>query len=68
PFSRALHELKMRNNQLYDKEEQSFVDYLVALESNKGQIVESLKWALKRKEPKYIAKYLIQYVNKNTNK
>ncbi|MCZ7738994.1 glycosyltransferase [Klebsiella pneumoniae] len=68
PFSRALHELKMRNNQLYDKEEQSFVDYLVALESNNGQIVESIKWALKRKDPKYIAKYLIQYVNKNTNK
>lgn len=68
PLYSALNELKKRNSELFNYEESNFIDYLVLLESKKAKMSDSIKWSIKRQNPKYLLKYVKQFFSKNVHR
>lgn len=58
-ITQSLQDLVFRNKMIYSPEDTSFMMFIINLKKNKATFLDGLYWTLKRNNPKYIMKCII---------
>ncbi|KFX21078.1 glycosyltransferase [Pectobacterium betavasculorum] len=62
PFSKALADLKERNEEMYQGKNLEFINFIISTAERRAGLLESLSWSFSKRNPKYAVKYALQFL------